>query len=196
MGSRVYLNVYDLTTQMNSWTYWCGVGVFHAGVEVYGIEYAYGGHDYDVSGVFATRPREAPGAVFRESILMGETSLTPQQVQHLVQQMGQHYKGNKYHLLQLNCNHFANDLSLQLTGKPAPGWINRLAGLAVMLHCFLPGSWVPPLQTPSAMPDIAEAGGAAAVAARASKRRPIARQGSREKLLEGPASDEVMESRI
>lgn len=43
MGSRVYLNVYDLTTQMNSWTYWCGVGVFHAGVEVYGIEYAYGG---------------------------------------------------------------------------------------------------------------------------------------------------------
>lgn len=42
-GSRVYLNVYDLTTQMNSWTYWCGVGVFHAGVEVYGIEYAYGG---------------------------------------------------------------------------------------------------------------------------------------------------------
>jgi hypothetical protein len=37
--------------------------------------------------------------------------------------------------------------------------INRLAGLAVMLHCFLPGSWVPPLQTPSAMPDLAAAGG-------------------------------------
>lgn len=58
---------------------------------------------------------------------MGETSLTPQQVQHLVQQMGQHYKGNKYHLLQLNCNHFANDLSLQLTGKPAPGWVSAAA---------------------------------------------------------------------
>jgi hypothetical protein len=45
----VILNVYDLTTQMNSWTYWCGVGVFHAGVEIYGIEYAYGGE----SGVLA-----------------------------------------------------------------------------------------------------------------------------------------------
>jgi hypothetical protein len=44
-GAQVYLNVYDLTTQMNSWTYWCGVGVFHAGVEVYGIEYAYGGEE-------------------------------------------------------------------------------------------------------------------------------------------------------
>jgi hypothetical protein len=32
--------------------------------------------------------------------------------------------------------------------------VNRLAGLAVMLHCFLPGSWVPPLQTPSAMPEV------------------------------------------
>lgn len=42
-GAQVFLNVYDLTTEMNSWTYWCGVGVFHAGVEVYGIEYAYGG---------------------------------------------------------------------------------------------------------------------------------------------------------
>lgn len=56
---------------------------------------------------------------------MGETSLSPQQVQHLVQQMGQHYKGNKYHLLQLNCNHFANDLCLQLAGKPAPGWVSH-----------------------------------------------------------------------
>lgn len=46
MGAPVYLNVYDLTPQ-NGWTYWCGVGVFHTGVEVYGIEYAYGG-EYSV----------------------------------------------------------------------------------------------------------------------------------------------------
>jgi hypothetical protein len=26
------------------------VGVYHTGVEVYGVEYAFGGHDYDVSG--------------------------------------------------------------------------------------------------------------------------------------------------
>ena len=35
-------NVYDLTPQ-NDYVYWCGVGVYHTGVEVYGIEYAYGG---------------------------------------------------------------------------------------------------------------------------------------------------------
>lgn len=27
-----------------------------------------------------------------------------------------------------------------------------------MLHCFLPGSWVPPLQTPSAMPEVQSSG--------------------------------------
>jgi hypothetical protein len=27
----------------NDWTYWCGVGVFHSGVEVYDTEYAFGG---------------------------------------------------------------------------------------------------------------------------------------------------------
>lgn len=124
----VTLNVYDLTPQ-NDWTYWVGVGVFHTGVEVYGIEYAYGGHDYDVSGVFATNPREAPGAGgctlcshafrpgsqthlpdqqpcmpavhFRESIPMGDTDKTPAQVQQLIAQMGYQYRGNSYHLLQV-----------------------------------------------------------------------------------------------
>ena len=39
---HVYLNVYDLSEQ-NNVLYWCGFGVFHTGVEVFGYEYAYGG---------------------------------------------------------------------------------------------------------------------------------------------------------
>ncbi|KAA6418649.1 MAG: hypothetical protein FRX49_07508 [Trebouxia sp. A1-2] len=118
-GEPVYLNIYDLSDQ-NSWTYWCGVGIFHSGLEVYGVEYAYGGHEYDVSGA--------------------------------VQEMGEQYKGNAYHLLQRNCNHFSNDLCVKLTGQPAPLWINRLAGMAVMLHCLIPTAWVPPLSPPTASP--------------------------------------------
>ena len=44
-GEPVYLNIYDLSDQ-NNWTYWCGVGIFHSGLEVYGVEYAYGGEDW------------------------------------------------------------------------------------------------------------------------------------------------------
>ena len=149
----VYLNVYDLTTDLNAWTYWAGVGIFHSGVEVYGVEYAFGGHEYDAPGVFATNPREAPGAVtWRESVVVGETSLPAAAVQRLVYEMGQEYKGNRYHLLQANCNHFSSDLCRRLTGEPAPAWVNRLAHVAVNLHCLLPTGWVPPLQPPTALP--------------------------------------------
>lgn len=148
----MYLNIYDLSDQ-NSWTYWCGVGIFHSGLEVYGVEYAYGGHEYDVSGVFATNPKDAPGPVlFRESVLVGHTQMSPQRVQQAVQEMGEQYKGNAYHLLQRNCNHFSSDLCIKLTGQPAPLWINRLAGMAVMLHCLIPTAWVPPLSPPTASP--------------------------------------------
>ena len=37
----------------NDWTYWCGVGVFHSGVEVYGVEYAFGGEARGVAGQLA-----------------------------------------------------------------------------------------------------------------------------------------------
>jgi hypothetical protein len=185
MGAPVFLNVYDLTVQ-NSWTYWCGIGIFHAGVEVYGVEYAYGGHEYDCSGVFATNPRDAPGqVVFREAISMGHTNLSAQEVQQLVQKMGQQYKGNKYHLLQKNCNHFSNDLCLQLVGRTAPFWVNRLAGVAVMLHCLLPTTWVPPLVTPSALPE-------SIAAARALN----AEEQDREGLYTGPHSDLYTEPAI
>jgi hypothetical protein len=70
MGFPVILNVYDLTDH-NNWIYWCGIGIYHTGVEVNGIEYAYGGHDYDVSGVFATNPREAPGGGRQAASLWG-----------------------------------------------------------------------------------------------------------------------------
>ncbi|KAI3428737.1 hypothetical protein D9Q98_007560 [Chlorella vulgaris] len=150
-GSAVRLNVYDLL-QQNDWTYWCGVGVFHSGVEVYDTEYAFGGHEYDAPGVFATKPHEAPGqnVAFRESILCGYTDLPREQVHAVVQQLGAQYKGNRYHLLQMNCNHFSSDLCARLTGQPAPSWINRLASIAVSLHCLLPTGWVPPLRPPTA----------------------------------------------
>lgn len=153
----VKLNVYDLSEQ-NYLLYWLGFGVFHTGVEVFGIEYAYGGHDYDASGIFATEPRKPPGPVeFRETITMGETKLGPDEVRHLVARMGERFKGNRYHLLQMNCNHFASDLCRELVGRRAPTWINRLAGLAVLCHCLLPATWVPALNTPTGAPGEEEA---------------------------------------
>lgn len=58
----------------------------------------------------------------------------------------------------MNCNTFSDELCFRLTGVHAPAWINRLAGIAVALHCLLPQGWLPPLRPPSVVPS-AVAGG-------------------------------------
>lgn len=153
----VSLIIYDLSEQ-NWWTAWAGVGIFHSGVEVYGVEWAYGGHEYDISGIFATNPGDAPGPVtFRERVVIGRTELSPQQVQDVVQEMGATFKGNSYHLLQRNCNTFSNELCQRLTGRTAPAWVNRLAGIATCVHCLLPPTWIPVQLTPPTMSPTAAA---------------------------------------
>ena len=73
--------------------------------------------------------------IFRESVYVGETNLSQTEVQQVVARLGQEYKGNRYHLLQRNCNHFATELCFQLVGKHAPAWVSaRTAPSAALKH--------------------------------------------------------------
>ncbi|KAM7256530.1 hypothetical protein ACFE04_012271 [Oxalis oulophora] len=122
----VYLNVYDLTS-FNGYAYWLGLGVYHSGVQVHGIEYAYGGHEDPTTGIFKSVPQQCVGFKLRKSILIGKTNLDPAQVKSMMDKLAKDYKGDAYNLLTKNCNHFCNDVCLSLTGNPIPSWINRLA---------------------------------------------------------------------
>ncbi|ESR48184.1 hypothetical protein CICLE_v10002284mg [Citrus x clementina] len=133
----VYLNVYDLTP-MNGYVHWAGLGIYHSGVEVHGVEYAFGAHDYPTSGVFEVEPRLCPGFKFRKSIFIGTTCLDPIQVREFMERQSAHYNGDTYHLIVKNCNHFCKDICYKLTGKPIPKWVNRLAkiGTLFLLYYF------------------------------------------------------------
>ena len=74
---------------------------------------------------------------------MGETDLTQQEVQQLVSRMGNEYKGNRYHLLQRNCNHFASDLCKQLIGRESPQWVSPLAFPYSSSYCVACALWQP-----------------------------------------------------
>mmetsp|Transcript_4838 Transcript_4838/g.11568 ORF Transcript_4838/g.11568 Transcript_4838/m.11568 type:complete len:226 (+) Transcript_4838:94-771(+) len=136
-GSTIVVNVYDLTPS-NNYTFDFGVGAFHSGVVVSGTEYTFGGHEGSSSGIFTHSPKQAPGAQFRVSIDMGETDMSHQDVQREISALGDHFRGNAYHLILCNCNHFAAELCLRLTGKRLPGWVNRLAYMGSWVSCLLP----------------------------------------------------------
>ncbi|XP_055821244.1 deSI-like protein At4g17486 isoform X2 [Solanum dulcamara] len=135
----LYLNVYDLTP-VNNYLYWAGLGVFHSGIEVHGLEYGYGAHDYSTSGVFEVEPRSCPGFIFRRSVLLGSTEMSLSEVRSFMEHISEKYHGDSYHLIAKNCNHFADEVCLRLTGKPIPGWVNRLARVGSFCNCILPES--------------------------------------------------------
>ena len=95
-----------------------------------GVEYAFGGHGYDYSGIFQAAPRTGlQGVAFRQSIAVGTVDLTPAQLDALIVSLGRQYTGQSYNLLTRNCNHFTDELVQRLCDTSAPAWINRLAKL-------------------------------------------------------------------
>ncbi|KAI3854670.1 hypothetical protein MKX03_005266 [Papaver bracteatum] len=109
---------------MNGYVYWAGVGIFHSGVEVHGVEYAFGAHDCPTSGVF-------------KSIFIGTTTLDPIQVREFMERHSTSYNGDKYHLIVKNYNHFCKDVFYWMTGNQIPKWVNRLARIAYIKPLLL-----------------------------------------------------------
>lgn len=151
----VFLNVYDITApddpdlipRINSALLPLGIGLFHSGVEVYGVEYAFGGHYDDLSGIFTCQPKHADGVTFRCSVPLGDTLLSEKTVHALVEVLGQsRFMGNAYSLIGNNCNSFSEVfVSLLNTPKSFPTWVNRMASIASSVSCILPESVEQPL---------------------------------------------------
>lgn len=138
-GTHVVVNVYDLTP-INRYTYWFGFGIFHSGIEVHGMEYGFGAHDFPVSGVFEVEPKSCPGFIYRCSIPLGRINVPTLEFQKFIEGLASEYHGNTYHLITKNCNNFTDDLAYRLTGRRIPGWVNRLARAGSFCSCLLPES--------------------------------------------------------
>jgi hypothetical protein len=148
-GAEVFLNVYDLSP-MNDWgLHSMGLGIYHSGLEVHGVEYSYGGEingrpveaDSTRTGLFTCSPGQAAGTIkLRTRIRLGQTTKTLKQVDELIARMGDSYLARDYNLLQRNCNIFCDSLAkVLLDGVGIPTWVNRAASVGRCCPCCFSG---------------------------------------------------------
>ncbi|KAF0699316.1 Aste57867_10106 [Aphanomyces stellatus] len=146
--TMVTVHVYDII-ESNVYTYAWGLGAFHSGVVVGGIEYSFAGG----AGIFTSPPKEAQGAVFREAIDIGYFEGTSQEARRILDDMRGDFHGTMYNLLTKsvamlpspsvdglcrNCNTFSNEACLRLVGQPIPPYINRIAYFGSCFSCLIP----------------------------------------------------------
>jgi len=124
-GLQVWLHVYDLGCickwAVNSWA---GTqGIFHVGIEVLDREWCF----MSQHGLRCHRAKEHPHHLYRESIALGETMLSAEQVKQKLGDLARAWPGSAYHFLQRNCIHFAEELHKVLQpSEPFPEWVHGI----------------------------------------------------------------------
>lgn len=103
-------------------------------------EWSFGGADSDQTGVFASVPRHAEGATYRETLDMGTSPRSARDVDRILAFVRDKYRANTYSLLSNNCVTFADELCALLTGRHLPPWLSRLAAIGSTFSMFLPDS--------------------------------------------------------
>ncbi|CAE7864918.1 tmem184A, partial [Symbiodinium sp. KB8] len=131
---QVILNVYDVTHLEG--VQWANaifanknapvklLGGFHVGVQLGNEEWAFG-FNPSGSGVCRHMPRGAEHHHFRESLVMGSTTLSKHELGVMYKLLEGTWSGGDYHLLQNNCIHFAQQVCRMLKVAEPPAWLNR-----------------------------------------------------------------------
>ncbi|CAE7507108.1 unnamed protein product [Symbiodinium natans] len=131
--SFVYLNVYDLfnwrVSLLNRVTWLLGAGgAYHAGVEVYGLEYAFGGTEIGIggSGITTCTPKSCHKHSFRQSLCLGVTTMSAEDVDQLVIDLAPEWPTEDYEVLGPNCITFCRCICKSLGVADVPDWVDSM----------------------------------------------------------------------
>jgi len=153
MPKDVTLHVYQLAPSqggsfMSRFLPGLGMGAYHTSLEIDGYRYTFAAN----AGIIKTLSRNEglpEGANFQESVTLGTTDCSAEQLKDVLDRMATKFHNTAYHLVHRNCNHFSetfatacclyNELpdckdTKQLSTYPS--FVNRLAntGRSVVGH--------------------------------------------------------------
>ncbi|GKY98513.1 hypothetical protein MPSEU_000808400 [Mayamaea pseudoterrestris] len=175
-SNHILLHIYDLITtdtlmqlpfgciceigkcfkDLNDGLHLMGTGAYHVGVEVNGIEYAFGACSTPGrSGVFPCTPKRSPGYQYRTTVDFGERAVIRRSnvavLQHdqniefkdnveyldgreIIRNLAKEYMGADYDILRKNCCTFARDVCFRfgIEQEEIPGWFSNLAESGAM----------------------------------------------------------------
>eukprot|EP00756_Hemistasia_phaeocysticola_P035430 Hpha_TRINITY_DN16584_c0_g1::TRINITY_DN16584_c0_g1_i1::g.132850::m.132850 len=130
VSAPAVLNVYARYPRLNSVLEAVGVGgIFHSGVEINGVEYAYGGGSAEKTGVWRQTPKVPPqGYPHLVAAVPVGWVVTPQRsFDRVLRRLEQEFRQPDYDLAGRNCNHFAAALCYRLLRRHIPEWVNAAA---------------------------------------------------------------------
>jgi hypothetical protein len=139
-GIPVYVHIYDVSQEENiqKINRWLASrysplkfgGVFHAGIEVNGLEWSYGvSFSETMPGISCVEPKSHPCHTYRQSVQLRNTKFSAEEIADLLSLVIEEYPGDDYDLLRRNCCHFADDFARRLGAGKIPSWVHRLARL-------------------------------------------------------------------
>mmetsp|Transcript_107849 Transcript_107849/g.300704 ORF Transcript_107849/g.300704 Transcript_107849/m.300704 type:complete len:189 (-) Transcript_107849:167-733(-) len=146
----VLLNVYDLGTHwggqaINRVLRPMGMGAFHCGVEVYGMEWSYSDNERgEGNGIFQCPPRQCKGHSFYTQVPMGHTSYPCEHVLYIIELVKNDWQSSDYHALNHNCCHFSDELCHRLGVGEVPSWIMNLTdatSVCIEIRCCPDAMW-------------------------------------------------------
>ena len=128
---RVWLTLYDLAS-CNACAHHVGLGIYHSGIEVHGVEYTYDCVDYEegASGLtwhppFHTQP--SARLPLRARLLLGHHACADARAAHAdLRACTPEWTSDDYDVLANNCHHWA-EAALGVLGvaAPIPPWVDR-----------------------------------------------------------------------
>ena len=134
----IYLNVYDVSS-FNKALNWFGFGFYHTAVEIYGYEFSYGGHDYNISGIVCVEAGHSVGLVLKERIMVGITYFNEDEIDEVIRNFGHYWKGIDYDPFQMNCNNFTRKMVEHIADQSNyyyPHYINRFTEVGPLIRMW------------------------------------------------------------